>query len=65
MIELTEQQRREIEGNGNQIRVLNPATKEEYVLVHKDVYESMQRWMKSLKRGWDNPADDDLTRKPT
>ncbi len=42
MIELTEQQRRELEGNGENARVVNPATREEYVLVRAHVYERMQ-----------------------
>ena len=44
--------------------VVNPRTQEEFVLVRKDRFEVMQKWVASLKRRWDDPADDDLIRKP-
>ena len=66
MIELTSEQTRAMERNGEQPPlVVNPQTRETFVLVRKDVYDRMQQWMGPLKRRWDNPADDDLTRKPS
>jgi hypothetical protein len=38
MIELTEQQQQKLQGNGEAPRVLDPATRTEYVLVRADVY---------------------------
>jgi hypothetical protein len=42
MIELTEEQRKELEGNGENARVLNPATNEQYVLVRAQVFERIK-----------------------
>jgi hypothetical protein len=43
MIELTEQQRREVkELDGNAIDVIDPETKQEYVLVRKERYERIK-----------------------
>jgi hypothetical protein len=28
----------------------------------KDRFEALQKWVASLKRRWDDPADDDLIR---
>jgi hypothetical protein len=44
--------------------VVDPRTQEEFVLVRRDRYEAMQKWVASLKRRWDDPGDDDLIRKP-
>ena len=44
--------------------MLNPRTGEEFVLVRKDRFEAMHKWVASLKRRWDDPAADDLIRKP-
>lgn len=64
MIELTGDQARAIERSAEQPPLLvNPQTQETFVLARKDVYDRMQRWLAPLKRRWDNPADDDLTRK--
>ena len=66
MIELTSDQAQALERNGDRPPlVLNPRTQETFVLVPKDVYDRMQQWVGPLKRRWDNPADDDLTRKPS
>jgi hypothetical protein len=64
MIALTKEQMQAI-GQADQPPLLvNPETREEFALVRKDRFEAMQRWMASLKRRWDDPADDDLIRKP-
>ena len=43
MIELTEKQRQELKGNGTQVRVLDPTTRTEYVLVRADVFARLQQ----------------------
>jgi predicted nucleic acid-binding Zn ribbon protein len=43
MIELTEQQHEELTGNGTPARVLDPATKREYVLVPAADYARLQQ----------------------
>lgn len=61
MIELTPDQAQAIQRNGEELpSVLNPQTRETFVLVRKEVFEAMQKWLAPLKRRWDNPADDDL-----
>jgi hypothetical protein len=42
MIELTEDQRQELKGNGEHARLLDPATRTEYVLVRADVFEQLR-----------------------
>jgi hypothetical protein len=60
MIELTQEQRRVlIEGDGPQT-VVDPETKETYVLVRADVYERLRAIVDGVSRraGWDDPALD-------
>lgn len=64
MIELTEEQAAALTRTDQPPLVVDPRTQEEFVLVRKDRYEAMQKWVASLKRRWDDPADDDLIRKP-
>jgi hypothetical protein len=65
MIELTPDQAQAIERNGKEPSLLvDPRTQETFVLVRKDVFDALQRWIAPLKRRWDHPEDDDLTRKP-
>jgi hypothetical protein len=63
MIELTAEQVQAAEQAEQLPIVVNPKTHEEFVLVHKDRSDAMQKWMASLKRRWDDPDDDDLIRK--
>jgi hypothetical protein len=44
--------------------MVNPETGEEFVLLPKERYEAMQKWIAPLKRRWDDPADDDLIEQP-
>jgi len=64
MIELTEEQLRALETDKKPVQVLNPRTKEIFVLVRQDVYQLASHILSGPNRnGWDNPADDDLIRK--
>jgi len=49
MIELTEQQRQELPVNGDAARVLDPATRTEYVLVRADVYASLRPFLEQAE----------------
>ena len=62
MIELTEQQRQAL-GQESPPRVINPQTKERFVLIREDVYESVRRILGPLNRNWDNAEDGDLIKK--
>jgi hypothetical protein len=64
MIELTPEQVRAVEQAQAFPVVLNPKTREEFVLVPRGRFDAMQKWMGPLKRRWDDPADDELIRKP-
>lgn len=63
MIELTEQQRRELKEAEQPAVVVDAETGQEYLLIRREIYEKVRRFLKPLGRGWDNPADDDLIRK--
>jgi len=63
MIELTQEQAQAVESDQMPILV-NPKTREEFVLIRKERFDAMQKWMAPLKRRWDDPGDDDLIRKP-
>ncbi|HKI31236.1 MAG TPA: hypothetical protein VKA46_05175 [Gemmataceae bacterium] len=57
MIELTAEQTRAVEQGGNPV-LLNPKTQEEFVLVRKEVFERMRKFLAPLNKGWDDPALD-------
>lgn len=63
MIVLTEEQVQSLAPAESAV-VVNSRTGEEFVLVRKEQFEAMQKWLAGLKRRWDDPADDDLIRKP-
>ncbi len=65
MIELTEEQMQALEGQKDgPLKVVHPRTQEIFVLVRQDVYQLTSRLISGPnRRGWDNPADDDLIRK--
>jgi hypothetical protein len=64
MIQLTEEQVEALGRAEQPPLVVNPRTQEEFVLVPRDRFEAMHKWVASLKRRWDDPANDDLIRKP-
>lgn len=66
MIELTEEQAQAMEAQKTPLQVVNPLTREVYVLVRQDVYNLTC----SIVGGgpgqvWDDEADNDLIRKRT
>jgi hypothetical protein len=63
MIELTPEQVQALDRGDPLPVMVHPLTGEEFVLIRKDRYEAMQKWIAPLKRRWDNPADDDLIKK--
>jgi hypothetical protein len=59
MIELTPEQAQAIAHQGERPpTMLNPKTQETFVLIRKDVFELMRKWMEPFNRGWDDPALD-------
>lgn len=66
MIELTEEQSRALEAEKSPLHLVNPRTKEVFVLIRKNVYDLTCNLVGG-KRGqvWDDEADDDLVRKNT
>jgi hypothetical protein len=65
MIELTEEQMQALEAQTQgPLQILNPRTQEIYVLVRQEVYQLASRILSGPnRRGWEDPADDDLIRK--
>jgi hypothetical protein len=63
MIQLTEEQARVMAEEKAPPQVLNPLTQEVFVLIRKDIYDTVCGFLRPLGRGWDNPADDDLIRR--
>jgi hypothetical protein len=64
MIELTEEQVRALEAQKGPLQVVNPRTREVFVLIRQDVYQLTCSIISGPnRRGWDDPADDDLIRK--
>jgi len=63
MIELTDEQRQELEG-AEPARARDPRTNEVYVLVRADAYERMRAIIDGYTRraGWDDPKLDDYER---
>jgi hypothetical protein len=53
MIELTNEQLQELKGNEEHVRILDPTTRMEYVLVRADVYVRLRQLLEE--------AEDDVT----
>ncbi len=65
MIELKADQLSALDGAQQPPVVVDPRTGQEYLLILRETYEKMRAFVKPFARGWDNPADDGLTRKPS
>ena len=64
MIELTEEQVAALEKQRAPLRLVNPRTREVYILVQRSVYELTCAVVGGGKgQPWDDEADDDLIRK--
>jgi hypothetical protein len=62
MIELTHQQREDMRKE-NPPRMIDPLTRERFVLIREDIYERVKKVLTPMNRNWDNPEDDDLIRR--
>jgi len=56
-MDMTEEQVQAVETDQVPILV-NPKTREEFVLVRKEMFDRMQKFLRPLSRGWDDPALD-------
>ena len=65
MIELTEVQVRALEGQQTPLQLVNPQTREVFVLVKKHVYDLTCTIVGGKGKPWDDEADNDLIRKDT
>ena len=63
MIELTEKQAQSLDAPQQPPVAVDPRTGQEYLLIRKEVYETVQSLLRPFGRAWDNPAEDDLIRK--
>ena len=61
MIEPTEMQQQALKGNGEQLRVFDPATSTEYVLVRADVYSCLQHLLEQAEDETEQEAWADRT----
>ncbi len=64
MIELRDDQLRDLDGQESPPVAVDPRTGQEYLLIRREVYEKVRAVLKPYGRAWDNPADDDLIREP-
>ena len=66
MIQLTAEQVQALETQKEPLEMVNPLTQEIYVLIRKDVYDlTCSIVSEPNRRGWEDPADEDLIKKPT
>ena len=64
MIELRDDQLRDLDGQQPPPVAVDPRTGQEYLLIRREIYEKVQAILKPYGRAWDNPADDDLIQEP-
>jgi hypothetical protein len=57
MVELTPEQVRALE-HGGPVVLLDPATRAEFVIVPREMFEKMRKLTAPLNREWDDPALD-------
>lgn len=63
MIELTEEQARALEQQQGPLQLVNPRTREVFVLIRKNVYDLTCTVVGGKGKPWDDEADNDLIRK--
>jgi hypothetical protein len=64
MIELTEEQAKAVASQKSPLHLVNPLTREVFVLIRKEVYDLTCNIVGGGRgRVWDDQADDDLIRK--
>ena len=63
MIELTAEQVAALDGQRAPLHLVNPQTREVYVLVRKNVYDLTCTIVGGKGKPWSDEADDDLIRK--
>ena len=63
MIELREDQLPALDAPEQPPVAVDPRTGQEYLLIRREIYEKVRGLLKPLGRAWDDPADDDLTRR--
>jgi hypothetical protein len=56
MLELTPEQAHALEKQKEPLRLVNPRTKEVFVLIREEIHELTG----NILKGWDDPEDDDL-----
>ncbi len=62
MIELRDDQLKELDGAQPPPVAIDPRTGQEYLLIRREIYELVRGTLKPYGRVWDDPADDDLIR---
>ncbi len=65
IIEMTADQLHALDSEKRPVVAVDPRTGQEYLLIRREIYELVRRTLKPYGRGWDDPADDDLTRPGT
>jgi hypothetical protein len=63
MIELILDQAKALDAQPQPPVAIDPRTGNEYFLIRREVYELVKGTLAPYGRGWDDPADDDLSRK--
>jgi hypothetical protein len=62
MIELRDDQLQALDAAAQPVAAVDPRTGQEYLLIKREVYESLKGLLRPLNRNWDNPADNHLIR---
>ena len=57
MIELKEDQLQALDAQ-KEPAVVDPRTREEFVLIRREIYEKLQKILSPFNRGWDDPDPD-------
>jgi hypothetical protein len=60
MIELREDQPQSLDAPEQLPIAVDPRTGQEYLLIRREIYETVRVFLKPYGRAWDKSADDDL-----